>query len=275
MALLLVLLITGAVVATIAARKRWWLPPVASAQGAEIDRLFFVTFAIIALAFILVQGALALFIWRFRDRGQAASYWHHHPALEMTYTVIPAVVMVALTLMAARLWTRIHSPAAADALMVEVRAEQFTWLTRYPGADGTFGRIDARQYDRQRNPMALDRGDPAGSDDIVVTETHFVVNRPVRLRLRSKDVIHSFFVPALRVKQDAVPGITVEISFTPTRIGRYQAVCAELCGVGHYVMVRPLVVETQEVFDAWLARQVERPASGSLREGLSMANWQP
>lgn len=249
-------LIVLAVAATLFARGRWWLPPVASAQGVEIDRLFRVTFVILSIAFVLVHGLLALFVWRFRARGEErASYWHENRTLEAAYTIIPAIVMITLTVIAAGLWGRIHSPPPPDALVMEVRAEQFTWLARYPGRDGVFGRIDSKQYDRERNPMALERGDPAGRDDIVANELHLVVNRPVRLRLRSKDVIHSFYVPALRVKQDAVPGITVETWFTPTRLGRFQVVCAELCGVGHYVMVRPLVVESEQAFNVWLAAQ--------------------
>lgn len=251
---LLALLIVGAIVATLFARSRWWLPPLASVHGREVDRLLFVTFGIISAAFILVHGVLALFVWLYRDRGQArASYWHEHRGLELTYTIVPAIVMAGLTFSAAGLWSRIHSAPPPTALIVEVRAEQFGWRARYPGADGQFGRIDPRQFNMQANPIALDRADPAGRDDITSAEIHLVVNRPVEVRLRSKDVLHSFFVPAFRVKQDAVPGITVSFWFTPTATGTYEVACAELCGVGHFAMRGKVVVETQEQFDAWLA----------------------
>jgi cytochrome c oxidase subunit 2 len=256
----LLFLIIAAVLGTIAARQRWWLPPLASAHGAEIDRLFIITFGIISVAFVLVHGVLALLVWLYRERGEGrASYWHEHRLLEAAYTIVPAVVMAGLTLTAAGLWSRVYSAPPRDALVVEVRAEQFGWKARYPGPDGTFGRIDPKQFHPTQNRMAMDRADPAGSDDLVIDistgELHLVVNRPAEIRLRSKDVLHSFFVPAFRVKQDAVPGITVSTWFTPTRTGSYEIACAELCGVGHYVMRGKIVVQTQEEFDTWLAAQ--------------------
>ncbi len=253
------LLVVAAVVGTLAARGRWWLPPLASAQGRSIDRLFFATFVIISAAFVLVQGLLALFVWQYRDRGQRASYWHENRALELTYTIIPAIVMTGLTLTAAGLWSRIHSAPPAQALVVEVRGEQFGWKARYPGPDGTFGRIDVSHYNARENPWALDPADPAGKDDIVLDvsardELHLVVNRPVDVHIRAKDVLHSFFVPAFRIKQDAVPGMVTSIWFTPTKTGRYEIACAELCGPLHYIMRGKIVVQTQQEFDAWLAQ---------------------
>jgi len=252
-------LIVAAVVGTMVARGRWWFPPLASAQGRAIDALFLATFVIIAAAFILVQGLLAYFVWRFRDRGQRASYWHEHRALELTYTIIPAVVMTALTLVAAGLWSRIHSAPPAGALVVQVRAEQFGWKARYPGPDARFGRVDPAQYHPRRNPLALDGADPAGRDDLVVDastrELHLIVNRPVEIRLSAKDVVHSFFVPGFRIKQDAVPGMTTSIWFTPTQTGQFEIACAELCGVGHYAMRGRIVVQTPEEYAAWLAEQ--------------------
>ena len=103
--------------------------------------------------------------------------------------------------------------------------------------------------------MGLDPADPAGADDIVTRELHLITDRPVRVRLRAKDVLHSFFVPQFRTKQDAVPGMTVETWFTPTRAGDFEIACAELCGVGHYVMRGKIKVESQQAFDAWLAQQ--------------------
>src|SRR3989304_2804424 len=178
----LALLIVAAVATTLAARSRWWLPPLASAQGRPIAPLFFVTFGIISAAFILVQGLLALFVWLYRDRGQRASYWHENRALELTYTIIPAIVMAGLTLSAA----------------------------------GPVGRT------ARGTPGALAPADPAAQDDLVLDisttgELHLVVDRPVEVRIRSKDVLHSFFVPAFRVKQDAAHGMRTSIWFTPTQ----------------------------------------------------------
>jgi cytochrome c oxidase subunit 2 len=258
LAILLGLLIVAGVLGTLAARSRWWLPPLASAQGRPIDRLFLTTFVIISAAFILVQGLLALFVWLYRDRGQRATYWHEHRSLELTYTIVPAIVMAGLTVTAAGLWARLHSAPPPDALVVEVRAEQFGWKARYPGPDGAFGRIDPARYNLRQNPLALDPTDPAGRDDVVVDasvrEMHLVVNRPAELRVRAKDVLHSFFVPAFRIKQDAVPGMTVSIWVTPTETGTFEIACAELCGLGHYVMRGKIIVQSQPEFDAWLAQ---------------------
>jgi cytochrome c oxidase subunit 2 len=271
-AVVMAVLVVGAVVATLVARGRWWIPPLASVQGRDVDRLLFVSFGIISAAFILVQGVLALLVWLYRDRGQRASYWHEHRGLELTYTIVPAIVMAGLTFSAAGLWSRIHSAPPQGALVVEVRAEQFGWRARYPGPDGRFGKSDRAAFTRERvppaemtrrlqqNPFALDPDDPAARDDIVTqdlraTPMHLVANRPVEVRLWSKDVLHSFFVPGFRMKQDVVPGITVSLWFTPTTTGTYEIACAELCGLLHYSMLGKIVVETQQQFDAWLAGQ--------------------
>lgn len=255
-ALILLMVVIGGVVMTLAARSRWWLPPVASTHGEDIDRLFYVTLVVTGIAFILVHLLLAAFVWRYPARGtERAAYWHEDRTLELTYTLVPAAILVTLISMGAVVWARIHSPAPPNALVVDVRAEQFGWIARYPGADGIFGRVDPARIRIRDNPMGLDPTDPASSDDVVSRELHLIVNRPVRIRLRSKDVLHSFFIPQFRVKQDAVPGMTVETWFQPTKEGDYEIACAELCGVGHYIMRGKVKVESQQAFDAWLAQQ--------------------
>lgn len=255
-ALILLMVVVGGVGSTLLARGRWWLPPLASAHGAEIDRLFYTTLVVTGIAFIIVQVLLAGFVWRYAARGgERAAYWHDDRTLELTYTLVPAAVLVTMISMGAVVWSRIHSPAPPDALVVEVRAEQFGWLFRHPGADGTFGRVDAKFINLRTNPMGLDADDRAGADDIVTRELHLVANRAVRVNLRSKDVLHSFFIPTFRVKQDAVPGMTIQIWFVPTKEGDYEIACAELCGVGHYIMRGKIKVESQRAFDAWLAQQ--------------------
>ncbi|MDQ7820069.1 MAG: cytochrome c oxidase subunit II [Armatimonadota bacterium] len=251
----ILLLAVGGAASFVAARNRWWLLPVASVHGVEVDRLIYTTLIVTGLAFVLVHVILAAFVWRYAERGRRAAYWPDNRTLELTYTLVPAAVLTTLILMGSAVWARLHSPAPADALTVDVRGEQFGWLFRYPGPDGAFGRVDPAEIRTRDNPMGLDPADPAGADDIVVRELHLPAGRPVRVRLRSKDVLHSFFVPALRVKQDAVPGMTVELWFTPTRPGAYEIACAELCGVGHYIMRGRIVVDTPEAFQAWLAQQ--------------------
>ena len=255
-ALIFGMIVVGGIVVTLVARNLWWLPPVASVHGVEIDRLFYTTLVVTGIVFVGVHVLLAAFVWRYGARGgERASYWHEDRTLELTYTLIPAVILVSLISMGAVVWTRVHSTPPSDALVVEVRAEQFGWIARYPGPDGVFGRIDPTLINNIKNPMGLDPTDPTAADDIVSREVHVIVNKPVRVRLRSKDVIHSFFVPQFRVKQDAVPGMTVEIWFIPTKEGDYEIACAELCGVGHYIMRGKLKVESQQAFDTWLAQQ--------------------
>jgi len=253
---ILLMIVVGGVAMTLAARSRWWLPPVASTQGIEIDRLFYTTLVVTGIAFVLVHLVLALFVWM-GGRRQTAAYWHDNRTLELTYTLTPAAILLTLVSMGAVVWGRIHAPPPENALVVEVRAEQFGWFFRYPGADGTFGRVEPALINARRNPLGLDPADPAGQDDIVARggDLHLVVNRPVHVRLRSKDVLHSFFVPQFRVKQDAVPGVTIPVVFTPTRAGNFEIACAELCGVGHYIMRGKITVESQAAFDAWLAGQ--------------------
>lgn len=160
-AALFVLVAVGGIAATVLARTRWWLPPLATEQGAEVDRLIYTTLVVTGIVFVLVHLLLATFVWRSAAReGGRAEHLADHPTLELTYTLVPAAVLVTLIAMGAVVWSRVHSPAPRDALVVEVRAEQFSWLARYPGPDGVFGRVRADLITRE-NWMGLDPGDPA------------------------------------------------------------------------------------------------------------------
>lgn len=250
------MVVIGGVGATLYARGPWWLPPVASVQGVEIDRLFYSTLIITGAVFIFVQLGLALLVWRYAaSRTDRAQYWHDHRTLELSYTIVPAIALAVMISLGGVVWVRIHRATPPDATLLEVRAEQFTWRTHYPGKDGRLGRLDPQKIDERANPLGLDPDDPASADDIVSSELHLVVNKPVRIRLRSRDVIHSFFIAEFRVKQDAVPGVALETWFVPTKAGQYEVACAELCGVGHWTMRGVVKVESQEAYDAWLAQQ--------------------
>jgi len=256
--IILVVVLAGGVGSLLWALRVWWLPPVASQQGIDVDRLFTITLIVTGIAFILVHLLLGIFVWRYADRGQPtqrAYYWHDNRTLELTWTLVPAAVLVTLISMGAVVWARVHSTPPADVMVVDVHAQQFGWLFRYPGPDGRFGRREAVKMNRE-NPMGLDSADAAGQDDIVTRELHLVLGKAVQVRLSSTDVIHSFFLPNFRVKQDVVPGMFTTAWFIPTVAGKFELACAELCGVGHYIMRGAVVVEpTPAAFDAWLAQQ--------------------
>jgi cytochrome c oxidase subunit 2 len=254
--LILGMVVVGGVGFTLYARGRWWLPPLASAHGAQIDRLFYSTLIITGVVFVLVHVLLALFVWRYAAHGdRRALHWHDNRRLEMTWTIIPAIALTVMIGMSGAVWARIHLTPPPDGMVVDLRAEQFAWLSRYPGPDNVFGRVEPKLIDHRKNAMGLDPQDPAAADDIVHRELHLVVNKPVRVRLRSTGVLHSFYIPAFRVKQDTVPGVTIDAWFTPTKEGEYEIACAELCGIGHYAMKGKAIVQSQEAFDAWLAQQ--------------------
>lgn len=244
----------------------WWLPPLASLHGAIIDRLFGITLVLTGIVFVVVHLLLAYFVWRYRERSpeQRAYFYLENRPLEITYTLIPAVALAGLIAEGTRAWFHIQGPPPPEALKVRVIGEQFAWRFQYPGLDGQLGRFDPR-FVSDTNPFGIDPEDPASRDDIVATELHLPVSKPVVVFLNAKDVLHSFFVPALRVKQDAVPGMTTRFWFVPTHVGTYDIPCAELCGQGHYIMRGQMVVESDTAFEAWL---VQQPTLGSIL-GLS------
>ncbi|MCS7223790.1 MAG: cytochrome c oxidase subunit II [Armatimonadetes bacterium] len=255
--LVTILIVLAAVVIT--AGRFWWLPPLASEHGAWTDRLFVVTLLITGIVFVLVQIALAYFVFRHRDDPERrAAYFHDNKPLEITWTLVPAVIMTLLIVSGGRLWSRIHQSPPEGAYEVEVWGEQFKWALRYPGKDGQFGRTDIRLIN-DTNPLGIDTKDPASKDDIFFPagegELHLPVGEPVVVRLRSKDVLHSFYVPAFRVKQDAVPGMVIKTWFVPTKEGEFELVCAELCGLGHYQMRGIVIVEPMEKVQEWLSQQ--------------------
>ena len=249
-------IVIGGIALGFYSKSRWWLPAVASQHGPDVDRLFYSTLLITTIVFAGVHLLLAYAIWQAAAAGaRKAVHFSDHHRLELTYTIVPAIGLAIMVTMGGVVWAKIHRPVPADALEIDYRGEQFAWLARYPGPDGKFGQVDPRAIDQRRNPMGLVRTDPAAADDIVSRELHFVVNRAMRVGLRSTGVIHSFYIPAMRVKQDAMPGQTITIWFVPTKTGKFEVACAELCGLGHYAMRGNVVVESQQEFDAWLATQ--------------------
>ena len=233
----------------------YWFPTLASEHGGRIDSLFMAVLVVSGIAFVLVQGALGFFIARYGENGgERAAYWHDNPKAEAFLLITTAVILTVLVFMGQRVWASIYfADAPANATIVEITGEQFSWNFHYPGPDGQFGRTDTKLI-TNTNSIGLDRDDPAAKDDVVTSNVmHAPIGKPVRVRLRSKDVIHSFFLPNFRTKQDAVPGMSIEVWFTPTKAGQYEIACAELCGIAHYRMRAALTVdESQDAFNKWL-----------------------
>lgn len=241
---------------------RRWLPPLASVHGAGIDRMIHYLLITVGSLFVFGHLALGYFIWRFSREGRV-TYRLASPKVEHRWSLIPVVLMTLIAeggvfVLGLPVWGKFYASAAPpEAVQVEVTAEQFAWNIRYPGQDGSFGRTDPRLMSLD-NPVGLDKNDPAAQDDLVVlNELYLPVNRPARIRLRSKDTIHSFFLPNFRVKQDAVPGMTIDIWFVPTAVGTYEIACAELCGFAHFQMRGLLRVMPPEEFEKW--RREEPP----------------
>jgi len=237
-----------------------WLPPLKSDRVA-IDQAIGVSLAVTGAVFILTNVLLAYFAWRFQDHeGAKAIYWHDNARLEWTWTLVTAAIMFAFLFSALNLWAKINRAPPADAMVVEATGQQFRWIFRYPGKDGIFGRTNVRfvNSDNEKGWIGLDPGDPAGTDDLVwERDLYLPQDRPVRIQVRSTDVIHSLFLPNFRVKQDAVPGMIVQVWFVPKQAGDFDIACAEHCGLGHFRMAGKVHVVPAADFEKTLAEAAQ------------------
>lgn len=207
-----------------------------STYGGSVDSLYFVVLIVTGIAFLLVEGVLIYFLIRYRHReGRKGTYTHGNRRLEILWTVVPGAMLFALAVFQYGAWTRIKIdlPSESDAFLLSLEAQQFEWYAIYPGPDGQLGTTD--------------------DIEAPVNQIHVPVNKPVIVRLTARDVLHSFFVPVLRIKQDAIPGTTIPVWFEATKTGEYEIVCTELCGLGHYRMRGFLTVESEADLAAWLA----------------------
>lgn len=250
------------------------LPPLATTHGGQIDSLIGWTHLFMFVLFVGWSGFFVYCLVRFRQsRHPVANYTgvksNTSKYSEIGVAVIEAILLFgfSIPLWAARVDRR---PPESEALVVQVTGEQFAWNIRYPGPDGVFGRTDIKLIDVQSNPLGLDRSDPAAKDDVTtINQLYLPVNKPIIVKLRSKDVIHSFGVPEFRVKQDAIPGLTIPIWFVPnvttaemrTRTGnsefQYEIACAQLCGLGHAKMRGFVTVQTADEFQKWMQDKVK------------------
>ena len=226
---------------------KWWFPAAISEHAPALDRQFLITILVVGISFTAAQIGLGWMVWKYRDTGSKTDrsiYSHGSNRLEVLWTVITAVVFITLGVMGQSVWAslRLHD-APPNSYSVEVVAQQFQWNFHYSGKDGKFGRTDPQLIDDSAlNFVGLDPSDPASADDSVTAALVIPVNRPVELRLRSKDVIHNFWVPQLRFKQDLVPGMEIKVHFTANKVGKYELACAELCGQLHFKMKSYMLV---------------------------------
>jgi len=212
-----------------------WLPENVSTYGKDIDRLFYIIYYITGVSFLLVSGTMVVFLVLYRQReGRRATYVHGNTTLEVIWTIVPAIILVVLSFMSQASWGHIKGRVPPSDVHVQVTAKQFNWEMLYPGPDGKIGKADDLQIDN---------------------ELHVPVGKVVRVTLKAKDVIHSFFLPNLRLKQDAVPGREIQAWFEATKPGRYELPCAELCGFGHSGMLGHLTVHTSDDYDKWVKEQ--------------------
>ncbi len=250
--------------------KDMMLPVAACKTGNNYDSMFIVTVVVTGIVFFLTQAVLFWFCFKYQAKDKASTYFFaHNNKLELIWTTIPAIAMAILVAIGLRNWYEVTSPAPMDATVVEIVGKQFNWLVRYPGKDKELGKRDFRKINDANNVLGLDWTDPHNSDDIISQsgELHVVVNKPVKLLIGSRDVIHDVGLPHFRIKMDAVPGITTTLWFTPTITSDsmkaitknpnfvYEIACDQLCGKGHYSMRGTIIVESQADYDKWMAKQ--------------------
>jgi cytochrome c oxidase subunit II len=243
------------------------LPESASVQGASIDNMLWITIGVTGFVFLITQICLFWFSFKYQGSENRKPYYYpHNTKLELIWTVIPAIALTVLVGFGLFYWFKITGDAPKDAMIVEVTGKQFGWEFRYPGRDGILGKKYYKNIDpAKNNPVGQLWDDPANYDDIwMEQEMHLVVNKPVRLIIGSKDVIHDVGLAHFRMKMDAVPGTPTTMWFTPRfttkqmqeKTGNqnfvYELSCDQMCGKGHTGMRGVIVVETQEEFDRWL-----------------------
>lgn len=242
------------------------LPPASSVHGAEIDGLMKVSMTLILIVFFALTPMLFYFAYKYRGKKEKTAYFFaHNNKLEIAWTVIPTIVLTALIIYGLRTWDRAMNPDVSEATIIEVYSKQFDWTARYSGADNILGDANFRLVEG-RNTLGVDLNDDKAADDIVVREVHLPVNKPVLLKFRSRDVIHSAFMPHFRVQMNCVPGLSTQFAFTPTKTTaemkenegedfEYVMLCNKICGSAHFNMQMKFVVESEEDYNKWINAQ--------------------
>jgi len=241
------------------------LPVAASAHAGEIDNMLVLVHWLMLVLFVGWGLFFVYVLFRFR-RGASpkADYAGAHGKLSKGLEIAIVIIeMVLLIVYAIPAWARrVTFPEESQATVVRVVGEQFAWNVQYPGRDGKFGRTDIKLISAE-NPLGLDRTDPNAKDDLTtINQLNLPVDRPVLVHLSTKDVIHSFGLYEMRVKQDAIPGLSIPVWFTPTRVGEYEITCSQLCGLGHFRMRGFVTIQTAADFQKWIADQEKELAAG-------------
>lgn len=252
-ALILVLVVVGSVLFHLL--SPWWWTPIAS-NWRYIDDTIIITFWITGGVFSAVVLFMAYCVFRFRHQpGRQAAYQPESKRLEWWLSVGTGVGVAAMLAPGLFVWHQfVTVPEGAS--QIEVLGQQWQWSYRLPGKDGRLGTSDIRNVSSD-NPLGLNPNDPYGQDDVVIVgdDLHLQIGKPVKVLLRSTDVVHNFYVPEFRAKMDFVPGSVTYFWFTPIRTGTFEALCAELCGVGHAQMRGKVVVDEESDYHAWLQKQ--------------------
>jgi cytochrome c oxidase subunit 2 len=236
---------------------RHWLPALASAEGVFVDRQFRLTLLVLGTLFVAAQFLLAIVISGRRDRETSLHSSPGTAKLGWAWVSIVVSIFAVIEFTGARALKTARNLAERKPIQLEVTGMQFQWYFRYPGTDGAFGTTKPELIDASvGNPLGLDPSDPDTNDDIVSTYAVVPIGHTIEISLRAQDVIHSFFVPAFRIKQDAVPGMNTQVRFTPTQTGNYEVACAELCGLGHFRMNTRIKVVEEAEYAQWLAQHV-------------------
>ncbi|MBV6322377.1 cytochrome c oxidase subunit II [Duganella violaceipulchra] len=253
LALVLVLIVVGAL--EFHYMSPWWLTPIAS-NWQQMDDALMLTFAITGVAFVVINLFVAYAVVTFRHRdGVRAAATHGSARLEWWLVGVTTVGIVALLAPGLSVYAKLIDPPP-DAMVFEVLGQQWQWHYRLPGKDGKLGSTDMR-FIGNANPYGINPADPGGQDDVLVDgqEVHILIGRPVRVLLRAQDVLHDFYVPEFRTRMNMVPGMVTSFWFTPSRLGRFEVMCAQLCGIGHFNMRSYVVVDDEPAYRAWLAAQ--------------------
>ncbi len=268
-AIVLVLLVVGSILFHFL--SPWYFTPIASNWG-MIDDTVTITFWVTGFVFVAINFFMAYAVVRYRyQKGRRAAYEPENKKLEWWLTGFTTLGVVAMLAPGLFVWAKFVE-VPKEASVIEAIGQQWHWSFRFPGKDGVLGTVDSK-YVSIENAFGINTDDASGQDDVLIAsnEVHLPIDKPVKVLLRSKDVLHNFAVPQFRVKMDLVPGMVPYIWFTPTRTGKFEILCEELCGIGHFAMRGSVVVEDQTAFHTWLSSHPTFAQSSSRGAGDAVA----